>query len=56
MDHTEHTMASGLFDFGKSMEVSFDAEPAAIHPFDELSPICPFNFAQGNVDGAVLGN
>jgi len=48
MDHTEHTMASGLFDFGKSMEVSFNLEPAAIHPFDELSPICPFNFIQAD--------
>ena len=46
MDHTEHTMAAGLFEFAKSMEVSFDVEPGAIHPFDELSPLCPFNFAQ----------
>ena len=54
MDYAEHTMAAGLFEFGKSMEVSFDIEPAAIHPFDELSPLCPFNFTQANQADGLL--
>ena len=43
MEYTEHTMADGVFNFNKAMDVEFNLEPAAVDPLDTLSPLCPFN-------------
>jgi len=55
MEYTEHTMADGVFNFNKAMDVEYSLEPAAVDPLDTLSPLCPFNRSSQAVGvGAAL--
>jgi len=45
MDFDDYSEADGVFEFRKTMDVDFNLDPPAVHPFDDLAPLCPYNAA-----------